>query len=86
LEGGSGVPPAAPPLPVAVGESLRWMSNTGRHQYQSILPWLWDLVSREELEAAPGEGGEGDGGMGGWGGGVQYGLCVGGRGGMKYGV
>lgn len=32
----------------------RWMVSAGRHQHQSILPWLWDVLSDDDLIRAPG--------------------------------
>lgn len=38
----------------AVADALRWLSGAGRHQRQSLLPWLWDVLSADDLRAAPG--------------------------------
>jgi hypothetical protein len=41
---------------LAQANVIRMMTNSRPHQYQSILPWLWDVVTPEEFEHAPGEG------------------------------
>lgn len=35
-------------------EIARWMVSAGRHQHASILPWLWEVLSEQDLQAAPG--------------------------------
>jgi len=32
----------------------RWMASAGRHQHQSVLPWVWDVLTEEDLARAPG--------------------------------
>jgi hypothetical protein len=39
----------------AAAEVARWMVSAGRHTHQSILPWLWEVLSEEDLAHAPGE-------------------------------
>lgn len=39
---------------VSAAEVARWCSNAGRHNHQSILPWVWEVLTQEELRNAPG--------------------------------
>lgn len=34
-------------------ETARWVTNAGRHQHQSILPWLWDILTDEDVKRIP---------------------------------
>ena len=56
LVGGGGMGGASTAL--AQANVIRMMTNSRPHQYQSVLPWLWDVVTPEEFEQAPGEGGQ----------------------------
>ncbi|WIA16848.1 hypothetical protein OEZ85_013781 [Tetradesmus obliquus] len=37
----------------AAAEVARWMVSAGRHTHQSILPWLWEVLSEDDLAHAP---------------------------------
>jgi hypothetical protein len=39
----------------AAAEIARWMVSAGRHSHQSILPWLWEVLSEEDMAYAPRE-------------------------------
>lgn len=32
----------------------RWMASAGRHQHQSILFWVWEVLTEDDLRRAPG--------------------------------
>lgn len=38
----------------AAADVARWLTGSGRHMHQSILPWVWDVLSEEDLALAPG--------------------------------
>lgn len=40
---------------VAAAEAARWMCSAGRHSHQSLLPWLWEVLTEHDLKCAPGE-------------------------------
>lgn len=41
----------------SAAEAARWLCSAGRHQHQSVLPWLWEVLSEEDLQHVPGEAG-----------------------------
>jgi hypothetical protein len=38
----------------AAAEVARWMVSAGRHSHQSMLPWLWEVLSDDDMAHAPG--------------------------------
>ncbi|KAF8065728.1 NHX8 [Scenedesmus sp. PABB004] len=34
-------------------EVARWMTSAGRHQHNSVLPWLWEVLGADDLAHAP---------------------------------
>lgn len=38
----------------ATVDAIRWMCSAGRHQRQGLLPAAWEVLSDEDLAAAPG--------------------------------
>jgi hypothetical protein len=38
----------------AAAEVARWMVSAGRHSHQSMLPWLWEVLSEDDMAHAPG--------------------------------
>lgn len=38
-----------------MADVARWIANAGRHQHQSILPWIWNVLTDHDLQHAPGE-------------------------------
>jgi hypothetical protein len=42
-------------LDPAAAEVARWMVSAGRHSHQSMLPWLWEVLSEDDMAHAPGE-------------------------------
>jgi hypothetical protein len=39
---------------VAAAEAARWLCSAGRHSHQSLLPWMWEVLTEHDLKSAPG--------------------------------